>query len=394
VRWQKLTVLAQAALTVIILCAAALIGISFRNLARVPGGFVPEDRVVARIQLADTEYPSHEARAVFTEQLLDNLLLEPELTAAGFTSTLPVGDLPRGGRFQIQLEDGSLTTEPQLFHYRRISANYPDVLGIPIVRGRAFERRDDTAHPSVAIVSQALAEQVWPGADPIGKRIYRLVASNPEPQPLEIVGVVGNVLDGGFDAPASATVYVPYAQVSLGRISIVATPRTTQEAALEAVRRALRATDPRVAASAPATLESLVNRANALPRLQTILLVIFAVVATGIVALGSYGVMSQLVGSRERELAVRLVFGAAPAHLGLSVLLEAGKLTVPGIVLGLAASWLLSGALEPFVFGIDPRSSSITVLVGSGTLALVACASIAPAIRAMRMDVRKGFSVG
>jgi ABC-type antimicrobial peptide transport system permease subunit len=128
--------------------------------------------------------------------------------------------------------------------------------------------------------------------------------------------------------------------------------------------------------------------------LQTILLMAFGLVAIGIVTLGSYGVMSQLVGSRERELAVRLVFGAAPARLGLSVLIQAATLTVPGIALGLLITWLLGGVLRPFVFGIDPRSASVTLLVGLATFTLVACASIAPAIRAMRMDVRKGFSVG
>jgi ABC-type antimicrobial peptide transport system permease subunit len=120
-------------------------------------------------------------------------------------------------------------------------------------------------------------------------------------------------------------------------------------------------------------------------------LVVFSIVAVGIVALGSYGVMSQLVSNRERELAVRLVFGAQPTRLGASVIAQVATLTVPGVAFGLAVVWGASGVLATFVFGIQARS--ITVLVGAGAalILLAVIATLPPALRAMRVDIRRGI---
>jgi ABC-type antimicrobial peptide transport system permease subunit len=175
-------------------------------------------------------------------------------------------------------------------------------------------------------------------------------------------------------------------------MSIVARPRTTPQQAVLAVRRALRAADPGLAASAIAPLESLVTQANALPRLQTILLVVFAFVAMGIAGLGSYGLMSQLVATREREFALRLAFGAPPGRLGWSMLGQAAALAGPGILAGAAVVLLLSGVLRPFLFGVNPGSIGVTLLVSVVTFAFVCSASLSPAFRAARTDVRKGLT--
>lgn len=392
IRSQKGMVFAQAALSVILLSAAALVGISFRNLSEIPDGFASGGRVVARVQLDDTEYPSPEKRVAFAGRLLESLAREPALAGYGFTSTLPVSDVPWGGRFYTEPPDPSGASEPILLHFRRTSWNYLTTIGVPLVRGRMFTEQDDAAHPTVAIISQAIARRLWPGEDPIGKRLYRVVTDSVAPPPVEIVGVVGDVMDSGYNAPAGETIYIPYAQVSINRLSLVVQPRGTQEAALAAIRRAVRAADPVVAASDFASLASLVRAANALPRLRTILLGAFALVALVIVALGSYGVMSQLVASRERDFATRLVFGAEPASLGSSVLRQSASIAVPGILLGSAVAWVLGGLLKPFVFGVQPHSLSVTASVSLGVLLLSAAAALAPARRATRVDIRKGLA--
>lgn len=390
-RWQKGMVLAQAMLCVTIMGAAALVGISFDKLTHVPDGFVAGQRVVARLQLADTEYPNHQSRAAFGERLLQEFAREPELAAVSFSSTLPVSDGLWGGRFLVELPDGSLAAEPVLLHFRRTSANYLASMGIPLLRGRAFSDHDDAQHPAVAIVSRSLAERMWPGQEPVGKRLQRVSATS-EPQPLEVVGVVGDVMDAGYNVPAGETVYVPYAQISINRMTVVVRPRSTPEAALAALRRALRKTDSGVAASNTTSLASLVREAQALPRLRAILLLTFALVAIGIVALGSYGVMSQLVASREREFATRLAFGAAPARIGSQVLIQLAQLTLPGAMLGSLAFWFLSGALQPFVFGVQPRSILLLLSVSAGVLLLSSLATLPPALRAMRVNIMKSMA--
>jgi putative ABC transport system permease protein len=267
-------------------------------------------------------------------------------------------------------------------------------MGIPVLRGRAFDVHDDSASIPVAIVSAALAARYWPGEDAVGKRILRVASTTAPPQTLEVVGIAGNVMDAGYNAPEGQTVYVPFAQASVSRLSIVVESGSAPGTALAALRRALMATDPIVAASATATLDTLVAQANALPWLRAIVLLGFAMIAVAIVGLGSYGVMRQLVANREREFALRLIFGAPPGDLGRAVLAHAARLTIPGVAAGLVVAWLLAGTLRAFVFGIAPRSLLVFAVVSLGVLTLEALTAAPSAVRAMRVDARKSLSAG
>jgi hypothetical protein len=265
-------------------------------------------------------------------------------------------------------------------------------MGIPLLRGRAFTAQDDTGSIAVAIVSRALAARLWPNEDAIGKRLLRAVAGSTTPIPVAVVGVVGNTMDAGYSSPAGETVYVPYSQVSAVRVSIVAEGRGNASATIAAVRRAVRNADPVIAVSGVTTLDALVLQTNALPRLRTLVLIVFSVVGVAIVALGSYGVMSQLVSTRERELAVRLVFGAQPARLGASVIAQVARLTLPGVASGLAAVWSASGLLDKFIFGVQARSPLVLGTAGVTLLLLAVLATLPPALRASRVDIRRGVS--
>jgi hypothetical protein len=181
------------------------------------------------------------------------------------------------------------------------------------------------------------------------------------------VGVVGDTVDSGYTAPPGEAVYVPYAQVSINRFSLVVRPRGRDEEGLAAARRAIRAVDPTIAAFDVVSLEALTRRANAMPALQSALLSTFAAIAIGIAAIGSYGVMSQLVHTREREFVIRLAMGAAPRGLSRMVLGENARLSLAGVVIGAGAAWILGGALEPLVFGVTPRSLQLLAAVASAT---------------------------
>jgi ABC-type antimicrobial peptide transport system permease subunit len=222
----------------------------------------------------------------------------------------------------------------------------------------------------------------------VGKLIHRAGAGAAPPVPFEVVGVVGDAMDGGYEAVRGEAVYVPYAQVSNTRLSIVAESRTGTTEAVTAIRRAIRAADPLVAASGITTLDDLVATANALPQLRASILLVFALAAVMIAGLGAYGVMRQLVANRERELALRLVFGAVPRDLAREVLMQVARLTVPGVLLGLGGAWMAANLLRGFVFGIDPRSMAVLVGVSLGVLALATVAASPSVLRAMRLDPR------
>ena len=387
-RWQRMLVVLQAALSVVILAAATLLGVSFAKLSRVSSGFVAGDLLVARINLQRADYEQAPARVRFGGELLENLSREPAIAEAAYTSTLPVSDVLWGVRFFIELADGSIGSEPLLLHIRRTSPNYLPTMGIPLLSGRGFTTGDDSISPSVAIVSRSLASRAWPNESAIGKRIYRYAGAGKPPVPVEVIGVAGNVMDAGTSAPPGETVYLPWSQLSTTQMSIVVRPRGSAEAAIGALRHALRASDPQVAAHDVARLEALAAQVNALPRLRTLLLLVFATAALAIAGLGSYGVMSQLVATREREYALRLVFGAVPADLGRSVLLQLARLTMPGIAGGILVVILLGGTLERFVFGVAPRSVAVLAAVTAVMLSISLVATLPSVLRAMRVDLR------
>ncbi len=384
-RWQKGMVLLQAAIAVIILAAATLVGLSFRNLSRIDGGFQFAHRLVARVQLPDPAYTAPVAKAAFLRAFESNLAREPELVGTGVGAPLPVGDGIFGAQTFVQQPSGDFPQDPSLFQIRRSSTSYLTAIGIPLLRGRQFDQRDQSDSPPVVIVSKALADRYWPGENPLGKRLRRASGQ----VVMEIVGVAGNVMDAGFSSPPAETIYVPFFQWPVRKLTIVAQPRTTNEAAIAAVRRALKATDANLAVYDVDSLERLTHEANALPRLQMTLLLVFAAIAIAITALGSYGVMSQLVTNRERELAVRLAVGASPDALWRDVLWQNARLSLGGIALGVTAAWLLGGLMQSFVFGIAPRSIGVLAAVAGVTLLLTFIATLVPAWRAAHVDVRK-----
>jgi putative ABC transport system permease protein len=263
-------------------------------------------------------------------------------------------------------------------------------MGFSLLRGRHFTPRDDSTSTRVVIISRAIADRYFSGEDPVGKLIHRAGTGSASPTPFEIVGVVGDAMDGGYEAPPGEAVYVPFAQLSGTRVSIVVETRVSRSEATVAIQRALRAADPLVAASGITTLGALVSGANALPQLRAAILLMFAIAAIMIAGLGSYGVMRQLVANRERELSLRLVFGAVPGDLAREVLMQVAKLTIPGVVIGLTGAWMAASLLRRFVFGIDPRSLMVLAIVGSGVLALATIAAMPSVVRAMRLDPKSG----
>ncbi|HYV96722.1 MAG TPA: FtsX-like permease family protein, partial [Gemmatimonadaceae bacterium] len=385
-RWQQGMVFAQAALSVVILAAAALLGVSLRNITHVEPGFDARGLVVARVQLPDAAYAAHDARAALGRTLLDNLSREPGIGDASFSTTLPVSDVQWGARFLPEMSDGSMGTDQLLLHFRRVSPTYVAQMKIPLVAGRQLTAQDNATSLPVAMISRVLAERLWPGGKAIGKHLYRV--NTTPPQPLEIVGIVGDVMDAGFTAPPGDAIYIPFEQLSSTRMSIVVRPRGPASAAIAGIRHALRASDPALAANGIASLETLVQQANTLPRLQSLLLMTFALVAIAIAGIGSYGVMSQLVANREREFAMRLVFGAEPRSLGARVFGQSARLAIPGIVLGIGAVVALGSALKPFVFGVTPYSVFVLGAVGAAMGVVAVASTIPSAVRAMRVEIR------
>ena len=389
-RWQQAMVVLQAAVSVLILVGAGLAGVGFYKLGRTDLGFATPGRVVMQIQLPEPAYATHEKRAQLANAIEQNLAREPVLAHWGLSTTIPVGDGQWGAALLPQLPTGEFATDQMLVHYRRVSPTYLSTIGIPLLEGRMLSDHDRADSPSVAIVSKALAEKYWPGQSALGRKLKRVSPAN---APLiEIVGVVGNVRDTGAGFPASETVYVPFAQVSMRRAWVVMQGRGSTAETLAAGRRALRATAPEIAAYNVDTLDTLAWQANALPRLQVALLGVFAVIAIGITALGSYGVMSQLVANRQKEMAIRAALGATQGGVLRLVLWQNARLAAAGTAFGLAAAWFGARALQAQLTGFDATPLWPYAIVALGVLGLTQVASLIPARRAATLDVQSVLS--
>ena len=389
-RWQRTMVVLQAAISVLILASAALTGIAFQRLNRVNLGFATDHRTAFRVQFPEPAYGTHEKRAQLVRALEQELAREPALDGFGFSTTIPVGDTQWGGRFYPQLASGEFPKDAALFHFRRVSPGYLGALGIPLIAGRRLNEHDQADRPPVAVVSQALAERYWPGQSAIGRKMRRVAPK--DDVLVEIVGVVGNVFDAGAGVPSGETVYVPFDQVSMRRGWVVLHGRGSNEDMLAAGRRALRAASPEIAAYDTATLDDLAWQANALPRLLTALLGAFAVIATGITALGSYGVMSQLVSNREKELAIRAALGATQGGVLRFVLWQNARLAAIGTGAGLIGAWGADRWIQNLVPGFPADIFWPYLVVAAAVLLLTQLASFIPAQRAARLDMQKALS--
>ncbi|HYC72035.1 MAG TPA: ADOP family duplicated permease [Opitutaceae bacterium] len=385
-RWQQAMVVVQAAVAVLILTGAGLAAVGFSRLARVPLGVQLEQRAAFQIQFPEPAYATHEARARFVRELEQNLAREPQLRAFAFTGSLPVGDGQWGGGFIPQRASGEFDRDPTVLHFRRVTPGYFAALGMTLLEGRRLEARDTGAAPNVAVVSRSTAEKFWPGATAIGRKLRRV--GQPDAPLVEVVGVVGNVRDAGAASPEADAIYMPWEQVSMRRGWVVLSGAAPAEL-IAAGRRALAATAPEVAAYNPGALEDFAWQGTALPRLQMALLGVFAVIAVGITALGSYGVMSQLVANREKEMAIRAALGATRGEVLGLVLWTNARLALLGALLGLAAAVLAARWARSALSGFPADALWPYAAVVVGVLALTQVASWLPARRAAALDVQK-----
>jgi hypothetical protein len=259
-------------------------------------------------------------------------------------------------------------------------------MGIPLMEGRMFNERDQISSPPAVIVSKSLADKYWPNQSALGRKVKR---SSPADSPvMEVVGVVGDVLDAGAAQARGQTVYVPFEQISMRRAAIVLNGRGSTADTVAAGRRALHLTSSDVAAFGIEKLEVLSWQDNALPRLQMILFAAFAIVAIGITGLGTYGVMSQLVTIRQKELAIRTALGAPPNKVLGVVLLQNARLAVAGTVIGTLVAWFTARWLQSQLTSFDASILWPFATVALGILALTQAASWLPARRATRLHVQ------
>jgi len=382
-RWVRSGLLvAEVALSIVLLVGATLLLRSFDRLTSVDPGFRPERVLAFRVSLPNASYPKDPNRIAFFDALLQKLAGVPEIRAAGIVQTLPM----RGSfvlSFTVQGRPAPKPGETPSAHHRAVSPDYFRALGIPLLRGRPFTDGDVEKSPMVAVVDEEFARQHFPNEDPIGRG---LDIGNGTDGFYQIVGVAGKVRQEGLDANPSPTMYVPFRQDAYSSMWVVARTDGDPLQLTSAARRAVRDVDAALPAYSVSALETIVTESVAPRRFSMLLLGLFAVIALFLAAVGLYGVVSYTVSQRTQEIGVRMAVGAQRGDVVRLIVGGGMKLALAGIAIGLVAAAGLSRMLQTMLFEVapsDPASYAATALV---LLTVAAFACYVPARRAMRVD--------
>jgi len=316
----------------------------------------------------------------------------PQLKALpGVQSAAGIYPLPMGGdeirtTFQIEGHPVAKSEEPHT-SLRDITPDYFATMRIPILQGRDFGAQDEVASTPVIIINEALARQIFPGENPIGKHIKPEVGSGTsEPLMREIVGVVGNVKFHDLSDEWAPESYIPYAQISFGSLTLVVRTEQDPHSLAKPIAETVRSLDNDLPTYAPKTVEEYLNGTIAQPRFNTYLLGIFAALAMLLTAVGLYGVISYSVAQRTHELGIRMALGGQPSDMLRLIVGQGLRLAAYGVGIGLVAAFALTHFLSSMLFGISATDPISYVAVVGLLLVVVVVACYVPARRAMRVD--------
>ena len=386
-RLREILVVAEVALTLVLLVGAGLLIRSFVSLRSVPLGFTAERVMTMTIDLPELGYPAAPEIATFHQQLLSSLSALPNTSSAGAVNWLPLGDAVIWG--DVQAEDRRDLVGKYNATKVVVSPDYFATMGIPVVRGRAFSDRDTAASQPVLIVSESVARRLWPEGDAIGRRMA-LKERPLEREWLTVVGVVGDVRQGGLRSRPAHAVYQPYTQVTsrffVGYMTFVVRTKGEPAQAAPMMRAALSQLDRDLAPQAMATMEGMIDRTITEPRFQTRALAVFSLAALLLAAIGIYGVLASSVLERRFEIGVRMALGADRTSVVRMILRRTMLLTAAGVGLGLAGSFALTGVLANLLFDVTP-TDPLSFLIAGGVLLVAAfAAAVLPAHRASAID--------
>jgi predicted permease len=268
---------------------------------------------------------------------------------------------------------------------RFVGGDYFRTMEIPIAAGRLFNEHDTRANPRVAIADQRMAEDLWPGQDPIGKRVRTGGRDSTTPW-ITIVGVAGRVKQYTLDTDSRIAMYFPQTQVPVRAMNVVLRSGVEPESLTAAVKKAIAEIDPDLPMYRVRTMEQRVDESLARRRFSMLLLSLFAALALGLASIGVYGVMAYLVTQGTRDLGIRLALGASP-HAVLMLIVRSGMaVALLGVAAGVAGAALASGAMRSLLFGVDAWDPLTFTVVPALLVAIALAASYLPARRAGRID--------
>jgi putative ABC transport system permease protein len=384
-RLRNALVVSEIALAVVLLASAGLLIRSFLRLQQVDRGFNTDNVLTMVIRLPEARYPEDPQLVDFFSQALERVRQLPTVREAGMVNFLPLyGGLGSNTGFKILGQPAPAPGQEPGTDVRVADSSYFGTLGIPLLRGRNFSDSEQREAKRVILINEALARKHFPNQDPIGQRLD--VAMFDKPTPAEIIGIVGNVRYDSLVDEAPPAVYFPHPDLAYPFMTLVVRTEGEPAAIAPAVQREIRALDPNQPVSDVRTMDQVMSEWVARSRFNTLLLGLFAGLATLLSAVGIFGVMNYSVALRTRELGLRLAVGAQPRQVLLLVLKQGLVLTVVGVVLGLAAAFALTRLLSGLLFGVAAVDATTFTSISMLLVVVSLLACYLPARKAMRID--------
>src|SRR5262245_45594105 len=374
-------------MTLVLLIGAGLLIHSFVRLTSVSPGFESSGRdgvvQTVKVTLPERIYKDAERSQAFARGVLDRIQYLPGVKSASVINSAPFGMMFIRGDFEIEGQP-----KPTIDAGKpKIDAGYFATMGIPLLAGRDFTARDTAGAPKVAILSDLLAREYFPGGP--GKALGRRVRLSNRGEWLTLVGVVADVRQMGLDEEIQPMLYVPFQQEReaffLRFVSFVA--RTATPASVtDGIRAEIRRAAPDLPIQSTLTMGESVAKSVASPRFRMLLLGLFAITATLIATCGIYGLMAYAVTQRRREIGVRMALGAERRDVLRLVLTRALRIVVAGLIVGLAGAVGVTRVLQTFLFGVTPTDPIAFTIVTLLLMAVGLMAAWLPARRATRID--------
>jgi len=386
-RLRRALIVGEVAVSLILLVGAGLMVRTLATLTAMDPGFNGENVLTARVWIPATKYQEDDDIIAFYRETLDRVGAIPGVLSAGGVLSLPV-NAGINGTFTFEIE-GRESVDPRetpTAGFQIASSHYLETLGIPLIRGRWFSDTDDSDAPSVVVINKALADRCWPDEDAIGKR---LTWGDPEAEDTDwatIIGIVGNTLHFGVDQPPRLEIYQPYLQGSLPYLTLVVKSEVDPSTLTSAVRRAVMEVDPEQPLSAVATMEQVLFDSLGSRRFNMLLLVVFAVTAVVLAAVGLFGVLSYSVSQRFSEIGIRMALGARTAGVVGGVMREGVGLALLGLAIGIPGALGLTRLMRSMIHGVSATDPAVFAIGAVLLVTIATLASCVPAFRAAQVD--------
>ena len=384
-RLRSLLVVSEVAMALVLLIGAGLLMKSFVRLLDVNPGFNPANVLTFEVQLPNlppARYERKEEQTAFFQQLTARLQSLPGVESAGGVLSLPLSGASESTDLLMEGQESMGAGERPSADYTMVTPGYFATLQIPLLQGRQFSEQDKLDAPFVIVINDTLAERIWPGQNPIGKRLR----VGFEEKQREVIGVVGSIKQTALDAEKRPAMYLPQLQAPGPRLTLLVRTRGEPLSMAAAVREQVRALDKDVPVTQVQTMEKVLGASVAQPRFSMLLVALFAGLALVLSAVGIYGVMAYAVSRRAHEIGVRMALGAGASQVLKLVLKDGMTLALSGIGLGLLGAFGLTRLMASLLFGVGAKDPVTFVAVAAflAFVALIAC--YIPARRATKVD--------